>query len=294
MIVNGPDSDCTTRSRSASQRVAKERVQFIKIGDARHGRGEPLLHGLDGPFGVRLLVAAGRHAEERGEDVVAGQRRVSRLELAFAPEVDQRGDGPRVVPPNLLGHRTEELEGRDHPFKDRLGAFEGESQDEGGVGVRPGRDQKRHEPAALGEIDVDVPEIGFETLARQMGQRNERFLTAASVLAEVALDLSVPAAVGVFVAESPEELGGGVPLLGRCGLVVDQDLVDDRLDRPQERSESVPGRRQGIRLGLLEDFPDGVSRMPEFDRDLADGLAIASRPPNGSVVVHRKHVLDPP
>ena len=155
--------------------LAKQCVQFIEIVDARHGRGEPLLHGLDGPFGVGLLVAAGRHAEERREDVVAGQRRVSRLELALPPEVDQRGDGPGVVPPDLLGDRTEKLEGGDHPFKDRLGAFEGESQDEGGVGVGPGRDQKRHEPAAVGEIDVDVPEIGFETLAREMSQEGRTF-----------------------------------------------------------------------------------------------------------------------
>jgi hypothetical protein len=225
---------------------------------------------------------------------VAGQRRVARLELAFPPEVDQRGDGPGVVPPNLLGDRTEELEGRDHPLEDRLGTFEGQRQDEGGVGVRPGRDQKRHEPAALGKINVDVPEIGFETLTWRVGQWDERFLMPASMLPEIALDLSVPAAVGVLVAEPPEELGGGVPLLGGCGLVVAKDLVDDLLDRPQQRSESVPGRRQGIGLGLLEDLPDGVARMPEFARDLADGLTIAPRPPNGSVVVHRKHVLDPP
>ena len=85
-----------------------------------------------------------------------------------------------------------------------------------------------------------------------------------------------------------------MPLLGRGGLVVDQDLVDDRLDRTQEWSESIPGRRKGIRLGLLEDLADRVSRMLEIARDLADGLAIAPRPPNGTVVVHRKHVLDPP
>ena len=98
----------------------------------------------------------------------------------------------------------------------------------------------------------------------------------------------------VVVAETAEELGGSVPLLGRRGLIIDQDLVDDLLDRSQERSESVPGRRQGIRLGLLEDFPDGVSLMLEFYRDLTYGLAITSRPLNGSVVIHRKHVLDPP
>jgi hypothetical protein len=94
--------------------------------------------------------------------------------------------------------------------------------------------------------------------------------------AEPLLHLSVPAAVAVFVAEPPEELGGGVPLLGRCGPIVKEDLVDDRLDRPEKRSESVSGRQQGIRFGLLEDSPDSVSRMLKFDHDLTDGLAIAS------------------
>ncbi len=54
----------------------------------------------------------------------------------------------------------------------------------------------------------------------------------------------------------------------------------------------VDGTRIG--LGLLENLADGVARMLEFAGDLADGLAIAPRSPNGSVVVHRKHVLDPP
>ena len=88
------------------------------------------------------------------------------MALAFASQEDQRGDGLGVVPPNLLGHGPEELEGRDHPFEDRLGALEGQRQDEGSVRVGPGRDQERHEPAAVGEIDVDVAEIGLEALAR--------------------------------------------------------------------------------------------------------------------------------
>ena len=66
------------------------------------------------------------------------------------------------------------------------------------------------------------------------------------------------------------------------------------LDRPQERSEPIPGCSNGIGLGLIENLADGVARMLEFAGDLADGLAIAPRSPNGTVVVHRKHVLDPP
>ena len=44
-------------------------------------------------------------------------------------------------------------------------------------------------------------------------------------------------------------------------------------------------------VGVVENLPDGVARMVELAGDLADGLAIASRPPNGTVVVHRKHIL---
>ena len=92
-----------------------------------------------------------------------------------------------------LGTRAEELEGGDHAFEDRLGALEGQGQDEGGVGVGPGRDQERDEPAAVGEIDVDVSEIGFEALAREMSQRDEGLLMSASVLAQIALHLGIAA-----------------------------------------------------------------------------------------------------
>ena len=71
------------------------------------------------------------------EDVVAGQRRVAGMDLAFASQEDQRGDGLGVVPPNFLGHAAEELEGPDHAFEDRLGALEGQSQDEGMRSSRP-------------------------------------------------------------------------------------------------------------------------------------------------------------
>jgi hypothetical protein len=102
--------------------LAKKRVQFLDIRDPRHGRGEPLLHGLDGAFGVGLLVAARRHAESRLKDIMTRESCVAWMKLAFAPQEDQRGDGLVVVLPNFLGNRAEELEGGDHPFEDRLGA----------------------------------------------------------------------------------------------------------------------------------------------------------------------------
>ncbi len=140
-----------------------------------------------------------------------------------------------------LGTRPKNSKAVDHAFEDRLGAFEGERQHEGGVGVGPGRHEEGDQAPTVGEVDVDVSEIGLEPPTRQVSQGDERLPISTSVLEHVALHLGIPAAVAVLVAEPSEELGGGVPLLGRGGLVVDEDLVDDRLDRPQQRGEPIPG-----------------------------------------------------
>src|SRR5579872_640429 len=103
--------------------VAKERVQFIEIGDARHRGGEAALHGLDGPLGVGLLVAAGRHAESRIKDIMTRECCVARVELTVASLKDQRSDSSWIIPPDLLGYGVVELEGRDHAFEDGLGAL---------------------------------------------------------------------------------------------------------------------------------------------------------------------------
>jgi len=51
----------------------------------------------------------------------------------------------------------------------------------------------------------------------------------ALVLEQIALHLTVAAAVAVLVAEATEHLHGGVALFGGCILVVGQDRVVERL-----------------------------------------------------------------
>jgi hypothetical protein len=148
------------------------------------------------------------------------------------------------------------------------------------------------ESSAVGEVDVDVAEVGLEALAWEVAQRDEGLLVAWSLLEHVALHLGVATGVAMLVAEAAKDLCSGVPLLGRGVLVVGEDLVDGRLEAAELGREAVAGC--GERLGMLEGFPDRDPGEVEFPGDLADGLAIAPRPPNGSVVVHRKHVLDPP
>ncbi len=84
--------------------IPKMAVQLIEVRHARDRGGEAALHGLDGAFGVGLFVAPSRHAEQGIEDVVAGQRGVSGMELSFASWADQGGDRFGVVPPDFLGN----------------------------------------------------------------------------------------------------------------------------------------------------------------------------------------------
>src|SRR5512135_2730345 len=97
--------------------------------------------------------------------------------------------------------------------------------------------------------------------------------------------------IAVLVAEPAEDLRGGVPLLGRGGFVVAQDLVDDRVIRSQPGGRTVPGQRLGMWAGILEGMPDGPSGVPELAGDLSDGHAIASGPANRAIIVHGNHVL---
>src|SRR5689334_2407723 len=203
------------------------------------------------------------------------------MELALPPLQDGGGDGLGVVPPDLLGDATEELEGGDHAGEDRLGALERQRQDERRVGVGPGGDQERDGPAAVGEVDVDVTEVGLEPPAREMGQRDEGLLMSSFMLEYIALDLTVAAAVAVLVLEATEDLHGGVALLGGRLLVVGQDAVDDRLEGTEDGGGSVPGVRAGPGLAMGQDLPDTPARVSELTGDLPDGEAIAARPANG-------------
>jgi hypothetical protein len=132
-----------------------------------------------------------------------------------------------------------------------------------------------------------MPEICFEAFAWKVSEGNKRLPFPAMVLEEVTLHLGIAAAIAMFVAEATECLRGRVPLLGGCGLVLGDDLVEDRLEGTEFRCEATPRRRD--RLGTLEHLPDRDSRQVEFPGDLPDGLAIATCPPNSAVIVHREH-----
>src|SRR5512144_639455 len=101
-----------------------------------------------------------------------------------------------------------------------------------------------------------------------------------TMFADVALNLGIAAEVTLLIAKAAVDLGGGVPLFGRGGFVIEEDLIDQRLERPQLGGESVSGRRFGMGVGMHEGMPDSSSRVTELPGDLPDGHAIAISPPN--------------
>src|SRR6516165_4960270 len=84
--------------------VLKMPVQLVDVACTRDGSREPALYSPHGILSIRLFVAPSRHAEERTENVVAGQGQISRMNLSFAPEKNCGSDGLGIVPPNLLGN----------------------------------------------------------------------------------------------------------------------------------------------------------------------------------------------
>ena len=94
-----------------------------------------------------------------------------------------------------------------------------------------------------------MAEVQFQPLAWIVRQRNERHLVPLSMDGHIPPDLIVTTPITVRLPLQPaEDLHGRVPLLTRGLLVLGQDLVDHRLERPQ--LGRFPLLRQGVPPGL--------------------------------------------
>jgi hypothetical protein len=246
----------------------------------------------DAALDVRLFLRSADHAEQRLEGVMTAQRLIAFVKLALPTDENVRRDGLGIVPPQFPRHRSEEVEGLDQPVQDGLGALGWQSDDERTIGIRPGREQHRHEPAAVREVDMDVAEVRFETLAGIVIERDERLALGTLSGQNILTDPVVTAAVAVLVAEPAKHLGHRVPLLARGALVGAENLVDDRLERIDDRRHRPAPVRLG--LGQAEDLPDLPPRVMKLTGQLANAqLVDAMRLANPCVLVHFDHPPPP-
>jgi hypothetical protein len=183
-----------------------------------------------------------------------------------------RHHGLGIVPPQFPRHATEERERLDQAMQDGLGAFGRQGNCERTIGVGPGREQHGHQPAAVGEIDVDVAEVGFEPLSGIVVERDERRALGPSIGQKVLPDALVAAGVVVFVAQTPENLGGRVPLLAGSALISAKNLVDHRLEGIDDRRHRPALVLFG--LGMSQDVANLPPRMMKLAGQLANAQLV--------------------
>jgi hypothetical protein len=268
-------------------------VQFGPVVDLGHGRGPVALQEADAAFDARLLLGPPNQAEQRLEQVVTGQGLIAVMELPIAADKDVRRNGLGIVPPEFMRHATKEGESLGQAVQDGFGALTRQGDGEGAVRVAPGDQQHGNELAARREIDVDVAEVGFETLAGIVGERDEGLGRPRRLRTDIEADAFGTAGVAVLVAEAAKDLGGRVPLLPRCLLIGAEDVVDEGLEWIEDGGRGRP-LTIGLGLGLAEDLANLTAGMMEAACQLADAqLLDRVCPADTCELVHLDHPSPP-
>ncbi len=267
-------------------------VEFGQVLDFRDRCRPVALQVPHPPFDVRLLLRLTNHAEERLEGIVADQRLIALVEPPLPTDEQLRRHRLGIVPPQFTRHDAKELKRLDQPVQDRLGPLGWQRNREGTVGIAPGRNQHRHLPAAVREIDVDVAKVRFEPLTRIVVERDERFALRPAFGKNVLPDALVAAEIAVLLPQTADDLGDRVPLLARRLLIAAQDLVDDRLERIDHRRHDPASI--GLGLGLGQDLADLPPRVMKLAGQLPNAhLVEAMGLANACVLVHLDHPPPP-
>lgn len=265
-------------------------VEFLKVLDFRHRRGPLPFQGLHPVLHHRLLVPLRRKTEQRFEHVMAGQGRITFVELAGTSRQQRRGHRFRVVPPHLPRDTAEELEGLRHPLQNRLGPLRRQSHGKGSVRIRPDQDQYVHLAAAGREIDLDLAEVRLDPLTRFVMQRDECLLRGPLVLIHEPPHRVVPAGVPMLIPQPLENPHPRVTLLRRSRLVLLEHRQDRLVKSPQLGSRLPLPLRIRLRFaGASEHLANRLARVPEPPGHLPNAHPISMSPPNASVMFHREH-----
>lgn len=84
---------------------------------------------------------------------------------------DRLSYGLGIIPLKLTRHAAEELERIDSSMQNRFGLFAWQSDGKDGAGLSPRDQQNGDSSPSFCEIDIDLTEVSFESLARIDGNR---------------------------------------------------------------------------------------------------------------------------
>ncbi len=265
------------------------RIQLGQVLHPGHRSGPIPLQVVHAVLHVGLLVAPRRHTEPGIKTVMARQGGVPRLHLTLATFQDRRGHRRGIVPPDLPGHAAEERESLDHPRQNCLRLLARQRHGEAIARVTPRQQQHRDLLAALRKVHVDMAEVRLQAPARRMRQRNKRLALGPTELADVAPHLVVAARVAVLIPQASIELRRRVLLLAGGLLILNQDLLDQRLVRTQLGSRPILRQRVGTGLTLLQNLPDLPPGMVKPSGNLPNAHPVPMRNPDLTIIFHRQH-----
>jgi len=267
------------------------RIQRVPVGHARYGCGPLPLQPFHTILDVRLLIPPGRHAEQRGEVVVARQCHVQLVQPPVSTTQDLHRHCLRVVPPDFLGNTSEVLERRDHAVQNCLGALRRQGDGKRGIRVGPRPNQNRHLATSLGKVDLDLPEVELHSASRSMVQRNERLPLVRTVGGDIPLHLGIAALVPLLSLQPPVDPRCRVPLLGRLLFIRLQDLIDPGLKRAQLGSRIRLAPAIWPRFRALQNLPNLLPRMMVQLGQAPDAHPFPVGLSNPRVIVQLQHPL---
>jgi hypothetical protein len=277
----------------AQTTVAQVGIKLSQVLHLRYRCRPVPLQELHPAFDTRLLLRLTHHAEQRLEAIVAGQGRVTLVEHTLSALEQNRRHRFGIVPPHLTRHTTKKSECFDQTVQNGLGSLRWQGDGERTIGVRPGHQQNRNLLATLGEINVDMPEVGLDALARIVVERDERLPCAVSLPPHIQAHPIVTARVAVLLLQTPKQLRRRVPLLARRLLIGRQDRVKDLLERLKNRRGRVESNIP-FRLGVGENLADLPPRMVKLSGQRFDAQPIHRMgSANTSKFVHRDHPSPP-
>ncbi len=133
---------------------------------------------------------------------------------------------------------------------------------------------------------MDMPEVALHPTARRMVQWQMRLTLLAATGRHEPPNLVVAARILVLVAQTLENPGGGVPLLPRLALILNENLFDvsDKRSELRARRRSRPRVRQRRRLN--QRLLHRLTAMSQLLGDLPDAHPIAMRQANLQIMVH--------
>lgn len=205
MVLFQPNADRLGLAAAASlllleTTTSERRIQLGEVFDFRNRRRPFAFQRFHAILDHRFFIACCWHAKQRLEHEVTGQSRIARVQFAIAAHQNRIGHCLGVVPPDFFGHTPEKLEGERHSFQNGFCSLGGKGHGKRCVRMRPDQNQYIDFPTSFREIDLNLAEVGFDSLTGLMIEWDEGLFVLLTMLDDKPADGGITSRIAVLIA----------------------------------------------------------------------------------------------